>query len=113
EQPRSIPPEQTAMGVFLIGLAALAIFDFWFPGIFFVVAAAWLTFARVQGQPWGRARGAWLLIAVGGVFWLRDVMQAYDLDDYFVMVLLLVGTALTLGVDWRRLLRINTDDTQQ
>lgn len=91
-----------------MGLAALAVFEFWFPGIFFAVAAAWLTFARVQGQPWGRARGAWLLIAVGGVFWLRDVMRAWELDEYFVIALLVVGAGLAAGIDWRRFFGITT-----
>lgn len=89
---------QTALGAFLLGLAALAVFDFWFPGILLVTGLA----LHIAGD--GQRTG-WALIAAGGAFWLRDVLHALDMAALFPLVMIALGVALVLGVDLRRFTR--------
>ncbi len=98
EQPS---PEARASGVFLLSLAALALFDFWFPGIFFAVGVAAIVWARAveQRHP---ARIGWMLLAVGGVFWMRDLFIGWGVPDLFPLAMIALGVMLALGIDWRR-----------
>lgn len=47
---RELNHSQVASGVFFIGLGLLFVSDYWFPGIFFVIAASKLAGAYAKGE---------------------------------------------------------------
>lgn len=89
--------DQIGMGIFLIGLAALAIFDGWWPGILFACAAGLIARGVAAGEPWRSQRTALLLIGIGGLFWLEDL-----LGRYWPLALIVIGVYLLARVDLKR-----------
>lgn len=78
--------ERFALALFLIGGAALAVFNWWFPGILWVLGlSVW-----VDGRYRRVAVG---LLIVGAVYTLRDITSGLP---SFIFPVLLVGLALVV-----------------
>jgi len=104
--PKSNPPARFLAGVFLVALAALALFDLWFPGLWLVLGGVAILYDVMRQQrtrPW---QVGWLLVAAGGLLWLRASLSAHGLGSAFVVLLLVLGSLLAFTVDIGRFLRL-------
>ncbi|MDZ4766021.1 MAG: hypothetical protein SGI73_15855 [Chloroflexota bacterium] len=66
--------DQTAGGVFLIGLALLFMTGWWFPGILFVIGGSMVARSLAQGKSWLSDKGALILFAIGLLFGLPSFL---------------------------------------
>jgi hypothetical protein len=83
---------QVSSGVFLIGLALLFATGWWWPGILFVVGAAGLSQAIVEGKRWQAAQGALWVIGIGAMFLF---------GFQWWLLLLFAGVSMVVGgVQW-------------
>lgn len=87
--------DKAAAGIFLVGLAALALLNWWVPGV--VVLCGGVGLFRYTAAP--ARRVSWTLLGLGGVISLWDGMQWASLEMWFPLVMVLVGTALLVSVD--------------
>ncbi|HEY5791949.1 MAG TPA: hypothetical protein VIS74_01545 [Chthoniobacterales bacterium] len=62
---RSITGNHAVTGVFMLGLGIIAFFELWGPGIMFVIAAAMLVSALVDGKLGENLMGILILLAIG------------------------------------------------
>lgn len=90
--------DQVAMGTLLIGIAVLAAFDFWFPGILIVLGVAWIVRSRVMQQK--VAKWVWWLLLLGGMLWLRDLFTWLDVARLYPFALIVIGLVLIYRVQW-------------
>lgn len=97
--------EQRTAGYFLLGLAALAIFDFWLPGILLLLGGVVAYDAQQRGQGGAQRRLAALLIGGGAVWWLHELLAPLGIDWLFPVLLILGGVVLGMAFDWAALLR--------
>ncbi len=101
-----IPYIRFLAGLFLIALAAIALFDAWFPGLGFALGLIAILHDVMQGQrarPW---QLGWGLIALSSIFWLHTLLNASGLGGWFTLVLVIAGTLLAFTVDLRTFLRL-------
>lgn len=68
--------ERAMGGVFLIGLALLALTGYWWPGIMFVIGAAMIARTAAQGREWTSDHSALIVIGIGLVFAVLQVVGA-------------------------------------
>lgn len=107
--------DQAFWGVFLIGLAALFLFNWgiW-PWILFVTAFAMIARATSRGKAWNSDMAALGLLALGGVFVFFNLVGAIFTSGTFIPVLmiligvyLLYGSRIKVGgsegVNWRKM----------
>ena len=80
-------------GVFLIGLAVLFLFGWWWPGILFVLGVALVARTTAEGKPWTEERGGLAVLAIGVLFMLTDVL---DIFSFNWLPILLIGVGLYL-----------------
>jgi len=92
--PTTSTPRQRFAGVFLLGTAALAIFDFWIPGIVLLLGGCILLYRHWQGLPPNRSPVGLLLVFVGAVYWLY--LLAGAVLPGFVFPLVAMGAAVAL-----------------
>lgn len=83
-------------GTFLIGLAVLALINWWWPGIMYVIGIAMLARAVAQGRNWMDERGGLIALAIGVVFTLTDVLRIFSFN-WWPIVLILLGLYLLFG----------------
>lgn len=86
---------QRSAGLFLLGLAVLALFDFWFPGLLLLMGGVGLIVRPMHTQ----RRWAWALMGLGGLFWLRDGLQWLGWGAWFPLVMVVLGAALLAFAD--------------
>ncbi len=84
--------------VFLIGLGVVALLDFWWPGIMFVIAVSLLASEYVETNTInfssGRVIGA-VVVAIIGVLGLMDFNLPWG--SIWPIILILAGVALLMG----------------
>lgn len=69
--------DQSAGGVFLIGLALLFLTGWWFPGILFVIGAASMARTLAQGKAWAKDTPALILFGLGILFGLPSFIGGW------------------------------------
>jgi hypothetical protein len=77
-------------GTFLIGLAALFLLNWWWPGIMFVIGIALIVRAVAEGRNWMSERGGLICLGIGVVF-------AFFSFNWWPLVLIAIGLYLLLG----------------
>ncbi len=109
---------QIGTGVFFVGLGALFLSGWWWPGIMFVIAASMLARAMAAGEPWQSATGAFWLIGIGVVFGIPgligDIAGAFR--EVFPLILIGIGLFMLFGGRYRPKIgnkRKNDDDTHR
>lgn len=93
---RELNHSQVAGGVFFIGLGLLFISRYWFPGIFFVIAASKLAGAFAKGERWQAQGGAFWMIAIGLAFALPPVISSLIGIKVSFVALLCIGLGLLM-----------------
>lgn len=83
--------DQVAGGVFLIGLALLFYFGYWWPGILFVIGASSMARGVAEGRDWYSVPGGLWMIGLGLVF-------AFGFS--LPMLLILIGVSMLFGRSW-------------
>ena len=98
-------PEQHFVGVFLLGTAALAIFDFWFPGVFLLLGACLIAygFGRdnvYEGLP---IQTGFILILSSSVYllwlWLREITPDFVFPIVIIILSILILSRFKLQRD--------------
>ncbi len=87
---------QAAGGVFCIGLGLLFVSGYWFPGIFFVIAASKLAGAFAKGERWQAQGSAFCMIAIGLAFALPPVISSLIGIKVSFVALLFIGLGLLM-----------------
>lgn len=87
---------QVAGGVFFIGLGLLFVSGYWFPGIFFVIAASKLAGAFAKGERWQAQGSAFWMIAIGLAFALPPVISSLIGIKVSFVALLFIGLGLLM-----------------
>lgn len=83
-------------GTFLIGLAALFLSGWWWPGILYVAGIAMLVRTVAQGKPWTEERGGLAALGIGVLFTLTDVVSVLDFN-WLPILLIGIGLYLLFG----------------
>jgi hypothetical protein len=79
-------------GVFLIGLAVLALTGWWWPGILVLLGITALASSVASGRPWAGVQGA---------LWLFGIALIAALHLWWPGILILVGLSAIMGAIWR------------
>ncbi len=98
---------RAAAGLFLIGLAALALLDWWMSGV--VVLCGGVGLFRYTSAP--ARRVAWALLGIGGIMSLWEGMLWAGLEAWFPFVMVVAGAGLLATVDLTPT-RPDVDDNQ-
>ena len=93
---RELNHNQVAGGVFFIGLGLLFVSGYWFPGIFFVIAASKLAGAFAKGERWQAQGSAFWMIAIGLAFALPPVISSLIGIKVNFVALLFIGLGLLM-----------------
>ena len=88
-------------GTFLIGLAALFIFGWWWPGILYVLGIALILRSVAQGKPWTQEQGGLVILGLGVFFSLTDVLQIVSVN-WLPLLLIAGGLYMLFGSRLRR-----------
>lgn len=83
-------------GTFLIGLALMVLFNWWWPGILFVLGVALVVRAVAAGRSWTDERGGLAILAIGVLFTLTDVIDIFSVN-WVPVALILVGLYMLFG----------------
>jgi hypothetical protein len=83
--------DQISGGIFLIGLAVLAVLNYWWPGIMFVIGASLIARDVATGKDWENATPGLVAIGVGLIFALQATFQFTN-----ILPLILIGLGLAL-----------------
>jgi len=88
-------------GVFLVGLGIIACFDYWWPGIMFVIAAAILVRSLVEGQLAANLMSIAILIAIGvvGLLGKLHLSISYSL---WPIIFIAIGIVYLARTFWKR-----------
>ncbi len=88
-------------GVFLVGLGICALFNFWWPGIIFVIAVAMLVSALLDGRLGENIMGIVILLAIGiiGVFGKIHLQTGLTI---WPLLFIVIGVAYLAKTFWRR-----------
>jgi len=88
-------------GVFLVGLGIIACFDFWWPGIMFVIAAAIFVSALLDGQLADHILGLVVLLGIGTL----GLMGKHHLNVGFPIwpiLFIAIGLGYLVKTFWKR-----------
>ncbi|MFZ4827941.1 MAG: hypothetical protein ACOYLB_11355 [Phototrophicaceae bacterium] len=89
---------RVALGLLLVGLGALALYDAWFPHGLLVVGMALLARHTMQHQPLRTAYLAITLLGLGALFWTREQLLQLGLSGYVPILFVGVGGGLLAWV---------------
>jgi hypothetical protein len=88
-------------GIFLVGLGIIAIFDFWWPGIMFVIALAMLVSAMIDGRLGENIIGIAILLALG-VIGLWGKLRLDTGFPIWPVLFIAIGLAYLVKTFWKR-----------
>jgi uncharacterized membrane protein len=88
-------------GVFLVGLGVIALFNFWWPGIMFVIALAMLVAALLDGRLGENIVGVAILVGIGivGVVTKLHLQTGLTIWPFLFIV---IGLAYLVKTFWKR-----------
>jgi uncharacterized membrane protein YoaK (UPF0700 family) len=88
-------------GVFLVGLGIVACFDFWWPGVMFVLAVSMLVAALVDGRLGENLLAIAILLAIGivGLWGKLHINIGFPL---WPVLLIVIGAAYLVKTFWKR-----------
>lgn len=92
-------PEQRVVGAFLLGTAALAIFDIWFPGLIFLLGLCLLGYSRWRDEMALAGRAGVMLVLVSITYLLWRWMGTIAPDYIFPMAMMLLAVVILLRFD--------------
>lgn len=87
--------------IFLLSIAALAIFDAWRSGGLMLIGGSALYWGAANGQDWRRPSWAWALVGLGAALGLHSLFARYFPPQVFPLVMLLCAAGL-LSRRWER-----------
>lgn len=79
-------------GVFLIGIAVLALTGWWWPGIMVLLGITALASSAASGRPWAGLQGA---------LWLFGIAFIAQFHFWWPGILILLGLSAIMGAIWR------------
>ncbi len=88
---------QVSGAVFLIGMGIIALLNYWWPGIMFVIGAAALVRGYMTDQKIASYTPGIVAILIGLLFALRGVIG--DISNLWPLILIVAGVALLFGQD--------------
>ncbi len=88
---------QISGAVFLIGMGIIALLNYWWPGIMFVIGAALLVRGFMTDQKIGSFIPGIIAILIGLLFALRGVIG--DIGNLWPLILIVLGVAMLFGQD--------------
>lgn len=97
---RSRSANHAFVGTFLVGLGLIGIFDYWWPGIMFVVAGAILVSSLLEGRLGHNLLSIAILVAIG----LIGVVGQLDLGKvpFWEILFIAIGLAYLFKTFWKR-----------
>lgn len=91
--------DQIASAIFALSLAALAIFDFWFPGIVLVLGT--VIIVRDHLMHHSPSRLGWGMVGIGYAFWLHDSLP----QRVFPIAMIVHAVILAVCIDFGKWFR--------
>ncbi len=88
---------QISGAVFLIGMGVIALLNYWWPGIMFVIGAALLVRAYMTDKTMSHFAPGIIAILIGLLFALRGVFG--DIGSLWPLILIVIGIAMLFGQD--------------
>lgn len=88
-------------GVFLVGLGIIALFNFWWPGIMFVIAVAMLVAALLDGRLGENIMGIAILLGIGVVGVVTKLHLQTGVTIWPILFIA-IGLAYLVKTFWKR-----------
>ena len=88
-------------GVFLVGLGIVALFDYWWPGIMFVIAVSVLVRALVEGKLGENLLSIAILAGIGIVGVLGHLHLGAAIK-FWPILFIVIGLAFLTKTFWKR-----------
>jgi hypothetical protein len=88
-------------GVFLVGLGLIALFDYWWPGIMFVIAVAMLARSLVEGRLGENLLGIAILLGIGLIGVLGQLHLGASIKLWPILFIV-IGAAYLAKTFWKR-----------
>lgn len=88
-------------GVFLVGLGIIALFDFWWPGIMFVITVSMLVSALIDGRLGENLLGIAILLGIGIVGVLGHLRLGASIS-FWPVLFIIIGAAYLAKTFWKR-----------
>jgi hypothetical protein len=88
---------QVSGAIFLIGMGIIAIFNYWWPGIMFIIGAALIARAYMTDQKMGNFTPGIIAILIGLLFALQNVIG--NISNAWPLILIGAGLLLLFGRD--------------
>lgn len=98
---RSNFSSQASTGVFLVGLGIIAFFDYWWPGIMFVIAASTLVRALIDGRLADNIISIAVLTAIG-LAGLWQKLHFHPGFSIWPIVVIAIGLGFLVRAFWKR-----------
>jgi hypothetical protein len=101
EQAKNERVDQIFGGVFLIGLAALFLTGWWWPGMLFVTGIAMLARTYAEGQPLTSNLPALGVLGIGVIFGIEDWLPWLEFANLIPIILIGGGLYLLFGQNFK------------
>jgi hypothetical protein len=88
-------------GVFLVGLGLIALFDYWWPGIMFVIAVSMLVRSLMEGRLGENLLGIAILTGIGVIGVLGQLHLGAHIKLWPILFIL-IGAAYLAKTFWKR-----------
>jgi len=92
-------PEQGIVGAFLLGTAALAIFDIWFPGLILLLGFCLLGYSRWRDDMRLAGQAGAMLVLVSVTYLLWRWMGRIAPDYVFPLAMMVLAVVILLRFD--------------
>lgn len=88
-------------GVFLVGLGIIALFDYWWPGIMFVIAVSVLVRALMEGRLGENLLSVAILLGIGIIGVLGQLHLGASIKLWPILFIM-IGLAFLAKTFWKR-----------